>query len=55
MQDRGIECTYTPCNCLVIGSVRDGEAYCSDFCRSVPEGGLESETCACGHPQCDAP
>lgn len=54
MQDHGIECAHEPCNCLVIGPVVGGEAYCSDFCNAAQAGDLESEACACGHPQCDA-
>ncbi len=54
MHDRGIECSHEPCSCLVIALVGSGEAYCSDFCSSAEERSLESESCACGHPQCDA-
>ena len=54
MQDRGIECSHEPCNCVVIGPIASGEAYCGDFCRSA-EQRIESETCACGHPPCDTP
>jgi hypothetical protein len=54
MQDHDIECAHEPCSCLVIGPVVGGEAYCSDFCSAAQAGDLESEACACGHPQCDA-
>ncbi len=53
MHDHGIECSYEPCSCLVIADVDSGEAYCSDFCSSADDR-PESESCACGHPQCDA-
>jgi hypothetical protein len=53
MQDRGIECNHEICNCVVIGPIETGEAYCSDYCRGVTADGIESELCACGHPQCD--
>ncbi|MBV8373662.1 MAG: metallothionein [Candidatus Eremiobacteraeota bacterium] len=55
MQDRGIECIYEPCSCIVIGPIASGEAYCSDFCRNAEARDLEAESCACGHPQCDVP
>jgi len=52
MQEAPVECSHDPCNCSVIGPVEGGEVYCSDFCRGA-EQGLESESCGCGHPQCD--
>ena len=55
MQERGIECNYEPCVCLVAGSAVSGEAYCSDFCQDAEESGREAETCGCGHPPCDEP
>lgn len=53
MQESNAECSHEPCNCIVMGPIA-GEVFCSDFCREA-ESGLESETCACAHPQCDEP
>jgi hypothetical protein len=53
MLETPLECNHEPCNCSVTGPVEGVEVYCSSFCRNAAEGGLESESCACGHPQCD--
>lgn len=55
MQERGIECNHDLCVCLVTGPVESGEAYCSEYCASAEEDGVESESCGCGHPPCDEP
>jgi hypothetical protein len=55
MHDRGIECNYDLCACVVIGSAVSGEAYCSHFCKEATQSSLEAEACACGHPPCDEP
>jgi hypothetical protein len=55
MRESPLECGHELCNCSVIGSVAGSEVYCSDFCRNADEGGIESETCACAHPECDTP
>jgi hypothetical protein len=54
MRENSIECSHELCNCTVPGT-GGGDAYCSGFCRNATEQGLESETCACGHPECDTP
>jgi hypothetical protein len=53
MHESPVECSHDLCNCSVVGSIDGGETYCSDFCRTATEDGLEAETCACGHPPCD--
>ena len=53
MHEAPVECAYEPCNCSVSGPVEGGEAYCSAFCSSADQDGVEADTCACGHPQCD--
>jgi hypothetical protein len=53
-QEYGIECNHEPCTCLVTGDVPTGEAFCSDFCTRAAADNVESETCSCGHPPCDA-
>jgi hypothetical protein len=53
MQELTIECTNELCNCSVIGPVDGSEVYCSDFCSNASEESIESESCSCGHPQCD--
>jgi hypothetical protein len=52
MHESPVECSHELCNCSLTGPVA-GETYCSDYCLRAMEEGLESETCACGHPQCD--
>jgi len=48
------ECAFELCQCTLMASSPDeGEAYCSETCREQDEGGIESETCQCGHPPCD--
>ncbi|MBV8530428.1 MAG: hypothetical protein JO104_03850 [Candidatus Eremiobacteraeota bacterium] len=54
MYEASIECTHERCNCSVIAAIDGGDAYCSGYCRTATEESVESETCACGHPQCDA-
>lgn len=49
-----MECAHSLCNCRVTSPIA-GEAYCSDYCRTATEDGIESETCGCSHPQCDVP
>lgn len=46
------ECSHDLCNCELTAEMLT-EAYCSDYCRNVQEGGIEMEVCGCGHPQCD--
>jgi len=55
MHEAPVECTHDLCNCSVTGPVSGGEVYCSEDCREATEAGVESETCACGHPACDVP
>lgn len=55
MQEFGLECSHEPCVCTVSAPVQTGEAYCSEFCKNAEEGGIESDVCGCGHPQCDEP
>jgi hypothetical protein len=50
-----VECSHELCNCTVMGPAMGGDAYCSNYCRSVDDGGIESDTCPCGHPECDTP
>lgn len=53
--EQSIECAHDPCQCTVISPMQT-ETYCSDFCKNAGEtGGIEQETCNCGHPQCDVP
>ncbi len=47
-------CTHAVCNCSVSGPI-GGEAYCSAACQNADTGGIESDTCPCGHPECDVP
>ena len=49
-----VECAHDLCQCTVMSSIV-GETYCSDACRQAADDSIESETCPCGHPQCDAP
>jgi hypothetical protein len=55
MHEAPVECSHDICNCSVTGTVDGAETYCSDYCRNSDESGRESETCACGHPECDTP
>jgi hypothetical protein len=55
MHEAPVDCSYELCNCSVTGTVEGGEVYCSDFCSTADEESLESEVCACGHPECDTP
>lgn len=55
MHESPLECDHDICNCTVTGPVGGGDVYCSDVCRDASEEGVESETCACGHPECDTP
>jgi hypothetical protein len=55
MRESALECGHDVCNCSVSGPVEGGDVYCSDYCRNAEERGLESETCACAHPECDTP
>lgn len=55
MYESPVECTHDLCNCSVTGLVAGGEVYCCDYCRNATDAGIESETCACGHPACDVP
>jgi hypothetical protein len=54
MHEAPLECDHDICNCSVTGPV-EGGVYCSNVCRNAAEQGVESETCACGHPECDTP
>jgi hypothetical protein len=54
MREASLECAHEICNCLVTGPVEGGDVYCSNYCRT-DERSVESETCACGHPECDTP
>ena len=49
-----IECAHDLCNCELTAEMQT-EAYCSTSCKNADEGGIEVETCNCGHPQCDVP
>jgi hypothetical protein len=49
-----LECSHELCNCMVMGPA-EGDAYCTTYCRNADDGGIESDTCACGHPECDTP
>lgn len=49
-----IECSHDLCNCVLTAEMQT-EEYCSDACRNADSGGIEIETCECGHPACDAP
>jgi hypothetical protein len=55
MHESPLECDHDICNCSVTGPVEGGDVYCGSFCRNADEQALESETCACGHPECDTP
>jgi hypothetical protein len=55
MREAPLECAHDLCNCSLVGPVDGSDVYCSNFCRSSTEAGRESETCACGHPECDTP
>ncbi|HET6274764.1 MAG TPA: hypothetical protein VFE16_02335 [Candidatus Cybelea sp.] len=55
MHESPLECAHEICNCSVTGPVDGSEVYCGNFCRNADEQGIESETCACGHPECDTP
>lgn len=55
MHESPLECAHEICNCSVTGPVDGSEVYCCSFCRNADEQGIESETCACGHPECDTP
>jgi hypothetical protein len=55
MLEAPLECGHDICNCSVTGPVNGAEVYCSDYCANADAEGLESETCACGHPECDTP
>jgi hypothetical protein len=55
MRENSVECSHDLCNCAVTGTLGFTDAYCSDYCQDATERGLESETCACGHPECDTP
>ena len=48
-------CSHELCTCPVEEPATGGEAYCSDYCKNADAGGIESEACACGHPECDVP
>jgi hypothetical protein len=50
-----VECSHELCNCMVMGPAEGGDAYCSTYCRNADDGGIESDACACGHPECDTP
>ncbi len=54
MRELTVACDHDLCNCTIRAQV-GGEAYCSDFCRDAESGGIEDETCSCGHPPCDEP
>ncbi len=54
MHESSLECDHDICNCTLTGPV-GSDVYCSDFCRNAEEQSVESEACACGHPECDAP
>ena len=45
------ECSNELCQCTLMGPL-EGEAYCSDSCRTQDEGGIEIDACQCGHPGC---
>lgn len=47
-------CSHEVCSCTIVGAML-GTSYCSDYCSQSDDGGIETETCACGHPECDAP
>jgi len=51
---QSIECAHTLCNCEITSEMQV-EEYCSEFCKNAEESGIESESCSCGHPQCDVP
>jgi len=55
MHETPVECSHEPCSCTVTGPVSGGDVYCSAFCQNSDESSLESESCGCGHPQCDVP
>ncbi len=55
MHESPLECSHGICNCSVTGPVDGSDVYCSNFCRNADEQGIEGETCACGHPECDTP
>ncbi|MGB8910279.1 MAG: hypothetical protein WCC84_16150 [Candidatus Cybelea sp.] len=55
MREAPLECAHDICNCSVTGPVEGGDVYCSPYCRGADESSIESETCACGHPECDTP
>jgi hypothetical protein len=55
MHQNSVECSHELCNCVVPGMADGADAYCTEYCRDAAEQGLESETCACGHPECDTP
>jgi hypothetical protein len=54
MQQQSVECAHDLCQCTVMQAPRE-EKFCSQACREAQEGGIETETCGCGHPQCDVP
>ncbi len=51
---QSMECAHDQCNCTITAEMQT-EEYCSDSCKNAQENGIESETCACGHPPCDVP
>jgi hypothetical protein len=55
LRDRqeSIECSHELCRCILMGPLV-GETFCSSFCRSSTESGIEGEQCSCGHPECDS-
>lgn len=55
MYENSVECSHELCNCVVRGTADGADVYCSDYCRDATEQGVESETCACTHPECDTP
>lgn len=48
-------CTHSVCNCTVEAPATGEDAYCSHACKTADSGGIESDTCPCGHPECDVP
>ncbi|HEY9180120.1 MAG TPA: hypothetical protein VIO32_05335 [Candidatus Baltobacteraceae bacterium] len=49
-----IECAHDLCNCTLTAQMQV-EEYCSQSCKDAQQNGIETETCSCGHPQCDVP
>jgi hypothetical protein len=59
MSGEWVRCSHEKCECMVEATIEPeigdpSEAYCSDYCREAYATEEEMETCACGHPACDA-